>query len=128
MGRDWSILRRDAAAARRGVATPALHCASYGPGVPWNSVPSCAERRVKADKKRTAGKKRTPISPVFEPKAAMSERILVPVYPLMKKMVLHDLMRVQITKISVYVFYPLYFFLTALALIPQFCNGIRASL
>ena len=66
--------------------------------------------RVRAVKKSTAGKKRTPISPVFEPRTAMWERILAQVFPLMKKMVLHDLMRVQITKISVYLFYPLYFF------------------
>ena len=43
---------------------------------------------------------------MFEPRAAMSEWILAQVFPLMKKMVLHDLMLVQITKISVYFFYP----------------------
>ena len=40
----------------------------------------------------------------------MWERILAQVFPLMKKMVPHDLMLVQMTKISVYIFYPLYFF------------------
>ena len=37
----------------------------------------------------------------------MWERILAQVFSLMKKMVPHDLIRVQITKISVYFFYPL---------------------
>ena len=45
----------------------------------------------KVFKKSTAGKKMTSISPVFEPRAAMSERILAQVFPLMKKMELHDL-------------------------------------
>ena len=65
------------------------------------TIPKCRVR---------AGKKRTPISLVFEPRASMLERILAQVFSLMKKMVPHDLMRVQITKISVYIFYPLYFF------------------
>ena len=48
----------------------------------------------------------TPISLVFEPRASMSERILAQVFSLVKKLAPHDLMRVQITKISVHFFLP----------------------